>query len=130
MWIMKLDKDGKLAVPEKEVEKAVIDLLQANRFRVWKTDAAALTRAGASAFEEGTQDLIAVRPRQWPDCVGAATALFIELKRRRGRTNKKRLQKQTDYLNGLRRDHFAVYQAPENHPDPIGHFREWFKTWR
>ena len=127
---MKLDKDGKLAVPEKDVEKSIIDLLQGHRFRVWKTDAAALTRAGAASFKAGTQDLIAVRPRPWPDCVGFATALFLELKRRRGRTNKKRLQQQTDYLNELRRDGFAVYQAPENHPDPIGHFREWFKPWQ
>jgi len=126
---MKLDKDGKLAILEKEVEATIVALLQAHRFRVWKTDAAALTRAGAPAFKEGTQDLIAVRPVPRKD-LGYTTSLFIELKRRRGRTNKKRLQKQAEYLAGLRRDGFAVYQAPENHPNPIGHFREWFETWQ
>ena len=127
---LKLDRDGKLAIPERGragVAGAVQDFLVSEGWTVIWTPAEDLKRSGAPTHERYTLDGLAVKAMQAPDWSSYARVVFFELKRRRARTDPKRLRGQTDTASELRKRGFLVYQAAENDPQPIGNFQRWYQ---
>lgn len=121
---LKLDRDGKLAVPESNVEATIGGFLVAEGWQFVPTKAENLNRSGAPAHKKDTLDALAVRPIRGK--CGPVQCFYLELKRRRAYTNRKHLLGQSDTVGYLRSQGFLVYQAKENDPDPIGSFEQWY----
>ena len=122
---IKISKDGKLALLEADVERALTDLLAAEGWQVIPTKAEARMPNGAAAHCQYTLDAVAVRgPYRSPN---ANNVLFLEFKRRNARTSKARLKGQTANAESLRRLGFAVYQAGEKDDDPIRSFMRFYR---
>lgn len=124
---MKLDKDGRPAISEADVIRAIRDLLEP-RWMMIQTNASDLTRGGRPAHRAGTLDFVCVR-RMLPLFQGRQV-FFLEAKRRNARTCKSRLAGQSETAAALRARGHLVIQIPEGHPDPVGWFREEARTWR
>lgn len=116
---MNLDKDGRPKISEAEVIAAIKGMVP--HYMFIKTNASDLTRGGRPAHREGTPDFVAI-PRQGR---GEFRAFFLEAKRRKARTQSARRAKQAATAADLRRDGHAVCVIPDDHPDPIGYFRDW-----
>ncbi len=122
---LKLDADGKLVVSEAQVEAAITGFLLAEGWLVFQTKAEARMPSGAPAHKRATLDLVAIRQH---DVFNAQDVLFIELKRRNARTERKHLAEQTAMAEWLRGRGFTVYQAPEGHRgDMLDHFKGWHR---
>jgi hypothetical protein len=131
---LKLDRDGKLAIPEAEVERTIEAFLRAEGWEYIHTKAENVKRSGAPAHAKYTLDALAVRAlahcNRGMD-PGLSHTFYLELKKRRATTAKARLKGQTDTVEWLRSQGFLVYQAKENDPDPVGSFEQWYiGNWR
>lgn len=123
---LKLDRDGKLAISEAEVIFSIGQMLP--HYQMIRTNASDLTRAGHPAHIEGTLDYVCIY--RWlslmslsPHIQSHPLVFFLEAKRRRAHTDKKRLAKQQATAAELKSLGHVVIHIPENHPDPIGYFR-------
>lgn len=125
---LKLDKDGRLAVSEAAVERSIREYFETAGWLYIPTKAEHLTRAGAPAHKAGTLDAIALKPMSEPGLRGWAWCIYLELKRRKARTERKHLAAQTATAKDLIKRGALVYQAPENEDDPIGHFQRWIRA--
>jgi hypothetical protein len=120
---MKLDKDGRPAISEAQVIRAIRDLLEP-RWMMIQTNASDLTRGGRPAHRRNTLDFVCVR-RQVPQFYKCYPhVFFLEAKRRNARTCKARLAGQSETAEALRDGGHVVIQMPERHPDPVGWFIE------
>lgn len=124
---LKLDRDGKLAVSEAEVILTIGQMLP--HYKMIRTNASDLTRAGHPAHTEGTLDYVCIY--RWLSLLSLSPhrqirpiIFFLEAKRRRARTDAARLAKQQATAAELKSLGHVVIHIPENHPDPIGYFRE------
>lgn len=121
---MKLDKDGKLAISEREVEAAIEAFLVTKGFMYIHTKAENVKRNGSPAHAKGTLDAVAMNLY-----AGRCSVVHIELKRRKARTNKQHLAEQSATVASLRKAGYLVYQAAENDSEPIESFRRWWKEY-
>ncbi len=124
---LKLDRDGKLAVPEADVEAEAEQLLTLHGWIYIPTKAENLKRNGAPAHKRATLDGLAFKPlgEGW---IGITRTIVFEWKKRKANTAKKHLAEQVATEAELERRGVVVYRTPENHPDPIGHFTRWIKA--
>lgn len=124
---LKLDRDGKLAVPEASVEAHAEQMLTAHGWIYVPTKAENLKRSGAPAHKRATLDGLAFKPlgAGW---VGYSRTIVFEWKRRRAKTEKTHLAEQIATAEDLERRGVVVYRSPEDHPDPIDHFTHWIKA--
>lgn len=114
---LKLDRDGKLAIPERNVQAACIDIARGQGYLYIPTAAEHLTRAGIPSHRRGTLDGVFIHQTQPP--------FFAEWKRRRARTKRQHLDEQMATSDALRKAGWIVYHQPEGHDDPIGDFLRW-----
>lgn len=137
---LKLAKDGRLAVPESDVEQAITDFLEIEGWLVIPTKAEARMPSGKAAHKKWTLDAVAMRVSDetydvWPDrdiCAPSKRAyshvIHLEFKRRDAATDKKRLAGQTATAKQLLKFGFLVYQAPEKHKgEMFAHFLEFYR---
>ena len=131
---LKLDRDGKLAIPEKgrtSVSAAIQQLLEADGWTVIWTPAEDVRRgSGVPSQKRYTLDGLAVKMVVDPDYADYEDVqlFFFELKARLAKTSKARLAGQTRKAEELRRRGFLVYQAEEDDPNPIENFRRWLRS--
>lgn len=126
---MKLDKDGRLAVPEADVQRTCIDWMKlAWGYRYISTNASDRKRNGRPAHECYTLDGLFIEPAwksaardQW---IGFPV-VFVEWKRRDAKTDRARREGQEAMAQRLRDAGFLVIRMPDKlREDPI----QWFKT--
>lgn len=130
---MKLDRDRKLAVPEKEVERNRRDFLEAYGWTIIPTNASDRKRTGAPAHQRGSLDWVCIRHRIWERRADyyerietLNDILIIEHKRRLARTDKKRLAAQAAAHAEWERKGFLVYRDKDAATDPIGDFLKFY----
>ncbi len=75
---IRLDRKGKLIVPESSLEAAIFDILSLDDWRVFRFGWA-ITEAGRQLSEVGAPDLLAIRYRDYM-LAPAAEVLWIEVK--------------------------------------------------
>lgn len=113
---MKLDRDGRPAISEKQVVRAIKDMLT-GRYLMVPTNASDLTRGGRPSHSAGFPDFVVVpitrMGRVW----------WLEAKRRKARTARKRIEKQAEQAERLRLHGQLVITMPEGEEDPIGWIR-------
>ena len=123
---LKIDADGRLAVPESNVQRTCIEWMEATfGYRYVATNASDLTRAKRPAHERYTLDGLFIAPsfKIDPRWMGMPV-IVVEWKRRQAKTEKARRDGQAATEKRLRGLGFQVIRMPDGLSDPIG----WFKT--
>ena len=126
---LRLDSDGQLALLERSVERSVREHLELYGWAYIETKAENRKRSGAAAHARYTLDAVATRPIRGvaKGLRGASQTLYLELKKRKSRTDGARLKGQTETAEALRRKGFVVYQAAEKSADPVGDFLRFYE---
>lgn len=121
---MRLDKDGRLAISEAEVERTCVEWMHAQDPRVMylRTDASDRRRNGAPSHARYTLDGVFTHPTRGP--------LFVEWKRRRAATKRDRREGQADTAARLADMEYQVIRMPDGHPDPIEFFKQEAYQWK
>ncbi len=116
---LKLDRHGKLAIPESSLESAIFNILSYDGFHVFRTGFA-ITEAGRQLGEVSSPDLLAIRYGLPPDW--RTEVLWCEVKAQaRKLTPEQRL-----WIIGERRRGALVVVAGEDFPADIDGWKAWY----
>ncbi len=116
---LKLDRGGKLRIPESSLESAIFDLLTYDNFHVFRFGWA-ITQAGRELSEVGAPDLLALRYGLPPDW--RTEVLWLEIKSATGRLS----PEQRLWIIGERRRGALVWICGETFPATVEGFKEFY----
>lgn len=115
---LKIDRDGRLAVSEADVQRGCIYWMEKiGCYHYISTNASDRKRNGRPAHKTYTLDGLFVSPRR------LFPTIFVEWKRRNAKTQKARIEGQQATAQSLHNAGFLVIRMPDKLKDPI----QWFK---